>query len=201
MMAGLFLASVISGQLIAHWGRYKPFPIVGTALMALSLFLLSRMDEATDVATSSGYLLVLGIGIGLVMQVLVLAVQNAVEYRDVGVATSGAGFFRSIGGSFGVAILGAVFSNLFDGCVADLAPGTSTGDIVRALSDPLAAGQLPAGLQPQLIHAFASSLDAVFLVAVPLALAAFLLTLFLPEIPLRRAEGPSQPNTELQKAS
>jgi len=112
LMLGVLLTSITSGLLITRWGRYKIFPIIGTALMVVGMLLLSRMNEQTSVVLSSVYMLVLGLGLGLVMQVLVIAVQNAVDYRNLGAATSGATFFRSIGGSFGTAVFGAIFSNL-----------------------------------------------------------------------------------------
>jgi EmrB/QacA subfamily drug resistance transporter len=113
LMAGLLVASIGSGQLITRYGRYKLFPITGTALMTLGLFLLSTLGPKTSQVVSSIYMAVLGLGLGLVMQVLVLAVQNSVEYRDLGTATSVSTFFRSIGGSFGVAIFGTIFNNVF----------------------------------------------------------------------------------------
>src|SRR5205823_14229796 len=119
--------SIISGQLITRWGRYKAFPIVGTALMVLGLFLLSRMNEHTSVLVASLSMLVLGLGLGLVMQVLVIAVQNAVEYRNLGAATSGATFFRSIGGSFGTAVFGAILSNQLASHLSSLASSLSHG--------------------------------------------------------------------------
>ena len=118
VMGGLLIASIGSGQLITKTGRYKVFPIVGTAVMVVGLYLLSLMDADTSVATASAYMFVLGLGLGLVMQVLVLAVQNAVEYSQLGVATSGATLFRSIGGSFGASVLGAVFANQLAGNLA-----------------------------------------------------------------------------------
>jgi predicted MFS family arabinose efflux permease len=110
LMAGLLITSILSGQYISRKGRYKPFPIAGTAIMVVGLFLLSTMDPATTRAAASGFMFVLGLGLGLTMQVLVLAVQNAVDYKDLGVATSGATLFRSIGGSVGTAVLGSIFS-------------------------------------------------------------------------------------------
>ena len=111
VMGGLLIASIGSGQLITRTGRYKIFPIVGTAVMVVGLYLLSLMNADTSVATASAYMFVLGLGLGLVMQVLVLAVQNAVDYSELGVATSGATLFRSIGGSFGASVLGAIFAS------------------------------------------------------------------------------------------
>ena len=110
MMGGMLTMSVISGQLISRTGRYKLFPILGTGIMTAGLFLLSRLSLGSSVYLTSAYILLLGIGLGMVMQVLVIAVQNAVDYRDLGVATSGATLFRLIGGSLGTAILGAIFA-------------------------------------------------------------------------------------------
>jgi EmrB/QacA subfamily drug resistance transporter len=111
MMAGLLLTSVATGQLISRTGRYRQYPIVGCAVFTGGLYLLSTMDATTRAATASLFMFVLGVGLGMVMQVLVLAVQNAVEYRDLGTGTSGATFFRSIGSSVGVAVFGTVFNN------------------------------------------------------------------------------------------
>src|SRR3954452_18329315 len=110
VMAGLLISSIASGQIITRTGRYKFFPIAGTAIAALGLYLLSSLDETTGTGVAAFHMLILGLGLGLVMQVLVLAVQNAVPYNMLGVATSGSTLFRSIGGSLGTAILGAIFS-------------------------------------------------------------------------------------------
>ena len=110
-MAGVLIASIGSGQVITRIGRYKVFPIVGTALMAVGMLLLSRLDVGTSMALADLYMLVLGLGLGFVMQVLVLAVQNAVDYENLGVATSTATLFRSMGGAIGVPIFGAIFAN------------------------------------------------------------------------------------------
>jgi EmrB/QacA subfamily drug resistance transporter len=110
LMAGLLLTSLASGQIISRTGRYKLFPILGCGCFTVGLFLLSLMNEHTGVIESSLYMFVLGIGLGMVMQVLVLAVQNAVEYRDLGTATSAATFFRTIGSCIGVAAFGTVFT-------------------------------------------------------------------------------------------
>src|SRR5207302_3050325 len=115
LVGGLLLTSIGSGQAISRWGRYKVFPIVGTALMAVGLFLLSRLSPTTGTVQASLAMLVLGLGIGSVIQVLVIAIQNAVDYEDLGTATSGVTFFRSIGGSFGVAVFGAIFANVLVG--------------------------------------------------------------------------------------
>ncbi len=137
MMGGVLFTSIISGQIIGRVGRCRISPITGTAIMAVGLGLLSTIGVATNSWFTSGYMLILGLGLGLgmVMQVLVLAVQNAVDYRDLGVATSGATLFRSIGGSVGVAIFGAIFSA---GLIAGLAQGWPQGVGMPVSDDPSA---------------------------------------------------------------
>src|SRR6266700_957564 len=125
LMAGLLATSIICGRLVSRWGRYRIFPIIGTAVMTIGLYLLSHLGVTTSDWLSSLYMLVLGAGIGASLQVLVVAVQNAVSYSDLGAATGGATFFRSIGGSFGTAAFGAVFSNVLAGNLADSLKGLS----------------------------------------------------------------------------
>ena len=183
VMGGLLIASIGSGQLITRTGRYKPFPIVGTAVTVLGLYLLSLMDAGTSVATASLYMFVLGLGLGLVMQVLVLAVQNAVPYSELGVATSGATLFRSIGGSFGASVLGAIFASQLTKNLTHAFPGQANpggGHI-----DPSALAQLPPAVHDAYIKAFTDSLNIVFLVAAVIGVAAFALTWFIKELPLR----------------
>ena len=187
MMAGLLVTSMISGLLISRWGRYKAFPIAGTAIFSLGLFLFSRMDEHTSSLTASINMLVLGAGLGMAMQVLVLAVQNAVEYRDLGVATSGATFFRSIGSSFGVAVFGAIFSNQLAGNLRRDLPGVLSSGVGAASgsSNPAALQRLPPAVHAGYVHAYATSLQTVFLIAALIGILAFALTWLLQEVPLR----------------
>jgi EmrB/QacA subfamily drug resistance transporter len=189
MTFGVILTSIASGHIISRWGRYKVFPIVGTALMTIGLFLLSRMDENTGILTRSIYILVLGLGLGMVMQVLVLVVQNAVDYRNLGTATSAATFFRSIGGCFGVAVFGAIFnSQLAENLPRYLPSGAISASVGAGAvqSDPLQLQQLSIPVREGYLQAFAASMDTVFLAAVPFALVAFILAWFLPELPLRK---------------
>ncbi len=185
MILGLLLTSLTSGQLISRWGRYKAFPIAGTAVMTLGVFLLSQMNEHTSVLVESLSMAVLGLGVGLVTQVLVMAVQNAVEYRNLGAATSGVIFFRSIGGSFGTAIFGAIFSTQLAAHLASLAPSLPPG-ISLSMTESVAAIQhLPTPVRAEVAHAYAQSLSTVFLVTVPIVAVAFLLSWLLPEVRLR----------------
>ena len=137
LMAGVLIASIGSGQLITRFGRYKIFPIIGTALMVVGLFLLSRLGVGTSLVLADLYMLVLGLGLGFVMQVLVLAVQNAVEYENLGVATSAATLFRSMGGTIGVPIFGAIFSNqLASELAGGFPPAWPGGAAVQARPEP-----------------------------------------------------------------
>ncbi|HET9076475.1 MAG TPA: DHA2 family efflux MFS transporter permease subunit [Acidimicrobiales bacterium] len=189
LMAGLLLTSMSSGILISRWGRYKVFPVVGTAVMTLGMYLLSLMGVGTPAIDYTLYMFVLGVGIGGVMQVLVIAVQNVVEYKDLGVATSGATFFRSIGGSFGTAVFGAIFANQLTGNLHHYLAGLPlpAGFSGTAGASPAALDRLPPAVHSGFIHAYASSLHTVFLWAVPISAVAFFLTLLLKEVPLRQA--------------
>ncbi|WP_433466799.1 MFS transporter [Spirillospora sp. CA-128828] len=186
MMLGMLVSSIGSGQLITRFGRYKIFPVVGTPIIALAMFLLSGLDEGSSTLTMSLRFALLGFGLGLVMQVLVIAVQNAVTYEDLGSATSGVTFFRQIGGSFGVAVFGSVFSNQLAGHVEDLARALPPGfDPAAIQGNPQLLDKYPAAVKQDVLHAYAQSIDSVFFWAVPVAAAAFVLTWFLREVPLR----------------
>ena len=193
LMAGLLVASITSGQLISRWGRYKIFPVVGTALSATGVFLLSTLDPQTSRLVISMYMVVLGLGLGCVMQVLVIAVQNAVEQRDLGVGTSSATFLRSMGASFGVAIFGAIFSNQLASNLTKNLPASALHSGINPSSlegNPASLAHLPPAIHTGLINAVSESLHVVFLAAVPILVIAFLLTLLLREVPLRtRARG------------
>ncbi|MFJ9346109.1 DHA2 family efflux MFS transporter permease subunit [Streptomyces sp. NPDC101237] len=188
MVIGLLLSSTVSGQIVSHTGRWKVFPIAGTAVTTFGLLLLHRLDEHSSTPEMSAYFFVFGLGLGLVMQVLVLIVQNSVSYEDLGVATSGATFFRSIGASFGVAIFGSVFASRLAGKLADAfsgvrLPGGATTDTLKA--DPRGIAALPPALRPAALHAYASSITDVFLYAAPVAALGFVLAWFLKEDRLR----------------
>lgn len=188
MVFGLLLASTVSGQIVSRTGRWKVFPIAGTGVTALGLLLLHRLDEHSSTGEMSAYFLVFGVGLGLVMQVLVLIVQNAVSYEDLGVATSGATFFRSIGASFGVAVFGTVFAGRLGDKLTDAFRGAQlpAGVSADALeSDPRGIAALPSALRPAALHAYASAITDVFLYAAPVAVLGFVLAWFLREDKLR----------------
>ncbi|MEV5610438.1 MFS transporter [Streptomyces sp. NPDC052225] len=188
MVIGLLLSSTVSGQIVSRTGRWKVFPIAGTAVTTLGLLLLHNLSETSSTLRMSLYFFVFGLGLGLVMQVLVLIVQNAVPYEDLGVATSGATFFRSIGASFGVAIFGTIFTNRLNGNLSSALAGQQLPPGVTPASlsaDPRGIAQLPAALRPSVLHAYSTSITDVFLYAVPVALLAFALSWFLREDKLR----------------
>jgi MFS family permease len=185
LMAGLLVASIASGRAISAIGRYKAFPIAGTAILIGGMFLLSRLGVGTAPWLASVYMLVVGIGIGLVMQVLVLVVQNDAAPKDLGVATSTATFFRSVGGSFGVAIFGAIFASRLADALTHL-PARSAAQLAGGIHlTPAQAKHLPPEVHADFLDAFAHSLHGVFLWGMLIAVVPFGLSWLLREIPLR----------------
>ncbi|MBW0013011.1 MDR family MFS transporter [Mycobacterium sp.] len=183
MVVGMLTTSMGSGVLVGRTGRYKVFPVAGTAVMALAFFLMSRMDQSTPALVQSLFLAILGAGIGMCMQTLILIVQNTSSFDDLGVATSGVTFFRTIGSSFGAAIFGSLFTNFLHSrigpaMVASRAPAA-------AAASPEALHRLPHNVAAPIVAAYADSLTRVFLWAVPVAMVGFGLALFLREVPLR----------------
>ncbi|MFC4609931.1 DHA2 family efflux MFS transporter permease subunit [Streptomyces maoxianensis] len=188
MVLGMLLTSTLSGQLVSRTGRWKVFPIAGTGITAVGLVLLHRLDESSSTWEMSAYLFVFGAGLGLVMQVLVIVVQNAVSYEDLGVATSGATFFRSIGAAFGVAIFGTIFTNRLEDKLTEALAGRSVPSGVGAgqlAADPRSIAELPPALRPSVLHAYSLAITDVFLYAVPVVLLAFVVAWFLKEDRLR----------------
>lgn len=183
MVLGMLVTSTGSGTIVGRTGRYKVFPVAGTALMALAFLLMSRMQPSTSALIQSLYLVILGAGIGLSMQVLILIVQNTSNFEDLGVATSGVTFFRTIGSSFGAAIFGSLFVNFLNGRIG--AALAASGAPPSAVSSPGALHRQPHDVAAPIVAAYAESLTQVFLWAAPVALVGFVLALFLREIPLR----------------
>ncbi|UXA15995.1 MDR family MFS transporter [Mycobacterium sp. SMC-4] len=187
MVGGLLLTSMGSGVLVSRTGRYKIFPVLGTAAMTLGFVLLSRMDQTTPVLQQSAYLFVLGTGIGMCMQVLVLIVQSTAKFSDLGVATSGVTFFRTIGSSFGAAIFGSLFATFL---YARITPALAAGGAPpEAAQSPQALHRLPDAVAAPVVTAYADSLGLVFLCAAPVAAIGFLVSLTLKQVPLQDIEA------------
>jgi DNA-binding MarR family transcriptional regulator len=197
-MGGLLVASIGSGQIVSRWGRYKVFPIIGTALMTIGLFLMSRIGVTTGAWVIAGYMVVFGFGLGLVMQVLVVAVQNAVPYEELGTATSGTTFFRMIGGCFGTAVFGAIYANLVVHNVLSALHLTKAPPGFNLNADnPSAIHHLPPVVQAGVISGIAHTIQTLFLIGVPIAFVAFLLSWTLPELELRKSIRTSEPAENL----
>jgi EmrB/QacA subfamily drug resistance transporter len=187
LMAGVLVTSILSGQLITRLGRYRVFPIVGTAIMTVAMLLLSRLGVGTPTYVTALYSLVLGLGLGMTMQVLVLAAQNAVDPRMMGVATSGSTLFRQIGGSIGVAMFGTIFANRER---VELGARLPRGVHVPATINPEGIRRLPPPVRSAFVDAFSVALHPVFMTAAAVSLVAFALTWLLREVPLRTHARP-----------
>jgi EmrB/QacA subfamily drug resistance transporter len=187
MVIGIFVTSIGSGRLITRTGRYKIYPILGAAILVVALFLLSRLRVDTPYRQLAVYMFAFGAGLGLTMQTITTAVQNAVEFRDMGTATSATTFFRQMGGTIGAAIFGAVLTNRLAVHVAEQMGGAAGSLPARGveMNDIQAIHALPEPIQMVVLTAFTRALDDVFLVGVPIVLLALVVALFLKEIPLR----------------
>lgn len=192
MVIGLLIASVASGNVVSKTGQYRIFPIVGSLVMGVGLYLMSLMGPGTGAWLESLYMFVLGTGIGLCMQVLTIAVQNTVEYSDLGTATSGVTFFRTLGSSFGTAVFGTIYANsltpnLEEG-VAEAARAGSGMDpaaIAKAATSPEGVHSLPSEVASPIVDAYADTIQTVFLWTVPVAALGFVVALFLKQVQLR----------------
>jgi len=195
LTAGIVIASVGSGRIISHTGRYRAWPIGGLALATVGMALLSVMQADTSLVLSSLYLVVLGLGVGAVMQVTLLVVQNAVDHRELGVATSAVQFFRQMGGSFGVAAFGAIMNARLETDLPKLMPpevlAQVGGDLRSLLNSPAEILALPPQVAAGVASAVELAVQAVFHWSVPLMFFGFILAWFLKEIPLRETVGSS----------
>ena len=185
LMGGTLTTSILAGQIASRTGRYKMFPIIGTAMMTLALLLISQMTTQTSTFTASLYMLLLGLGLGFVMQMLIVAVQNAVDYRDLGVATSNAILFRFIGGSLGTALLGAILATGLNKNLTRLLPAGDDGISTLGSISPQTLTELSPSLRAIYAQSFVASLGTVFLVAAAVAFIGLLLSFLLPERRLR----------------
>ena len=182
LMAGVLITSILSGQVISRLGRYRAFPIIGTAVMAAAMFLLAQLEAGTSTWVAALDASILGLGLGMVMQVLILAVQNAVDHSVLGVATSGSTMFRQIGGSIGVALFGTIFANRLH---VELAARLLSGVRIPKVINPEGIRNLPPAAHNAFMDAVASALHPVFLVAGSVSVLAFALTWLLREVPLK----------------
>jgi EmrB/QacA subfamily drug resistance transporter len=199
-IVGIFSTSITSGQLITRTGRYKIFPVIGAVVMTVAMFLLSRLGVDTPFWQVALYEYLFGAGLGFTMQTIVTAVQNSVEYRDMGAATSSTTFFRQMGGSVGAAVFGAVLSSRLTHYLieqlakAGVQPGAG-GPKVEA-NDVQAIQHLGEPIKSVVLWAFTHALDDVFLVGVPFMVAAVVVALMLKEVPLRTGEPQPQPQPQ-----
>ncbi|MFE0492156.1 MFS transporter [Streptomyces griseoaurantiacus] len=185
MMAGIVGASIVCGQLISRTGRYKPYPLLGSALSALGMWLLSGLGTDTPRLQYSIWMAVLGTGIGMVMPVLVLAVQNAVRPADLGTATSANNYFRQIGGSVGAAVFGTLFARRLTEALSERLPSTAAGALPDPESlTPQLVRTLPPELREAYVRAYADAMPRIFLYLVPILVLGLVLACFLKEKPL-----------------
>ncbi|MEV6204171.1 MDR family MFS transporter [Streptomyces sp. NPDC051771] len=203
MVVGLLIASIYSGNVVSKTGHYRIFPVIGCAVMGVGLYLLSLMDQNTGAWLESLYMFVLGVGIGLCMQVLTIAVQNTVDYADLGTATSGVTFFRTLGSSFGTAVFGTIYTNalkpnLTDGVAEASAlagqAGLDPASVPAAAQSPQGLHGLPDGVAEPIVQAYADTLHTVFLWTVPVAVVGFVVALFLKQVELRDSAREAAPD-------
>ncbi|WP_405989794.1 MFS transporter [Streptomyces sp. NBC_00986] len=193
MMGGIVGASIISGQLISHTGRYKIYPLLGSALATLGMWLLSRLEVDTSRLQYSLWMAVLGAGIGMVMPVLVLAVQNSVRPADLGTATSANNYFRQIGGSVGAAIFGTLFADRLTDALRDRIPARAGAGLPDPESiTPQLVHTLPPALRDGYIQAYADAMPRIFLYLVPVLALGLLIAFFLKEKPLVSHNAPAE---------
>jgi hypothetical protein len=191
VVIGALLASAISGRLISTAERYKPYPLAGALLMSTGLLLLSGLDDSSSDVLAALYMLITGLGIGLVMQVVILVAQNNAPRRHIGVATSTATFSRAIGASIGVALFGAIFASRLSSGLASLGPAGERIAGAGARLDPQQVHALPATVKPAVIDAFANALQSTFLVGAGFGLVALMAVALLPS-----SLAPATPSAE-----
>jgi EmrB/QacA subfamily drug resistance transporter len=193
LVIGLLMASITSGRLISKIGRYKIFPIFGTSVLAIGLWLISHLTLTTSEWQLGTWLFIIGVGLGSFMQVMTLAIQNSTDRSELGTATSSATFFRSLGSSFGGAIFGTILTSRLAFHLTQEFPGGSQATSLNVSSIQSGAGlaHLPSGVSLQVLNAFVNSFHDMFLLAIPFALLALVAALFLRETPLRSTHEPA----------
>ncbi|WP_317633415.1 MFS transporter [Streptomyces sp. SCSIO ZS0520] len=199
MMAGIVVASIVSGQLISRTGRYKVYPLLGSLLSVIGMWLLSGLGSGTSRLAYSVWMAVLGAGIGLVMPVLVLAVQNSVRPLDLGTATSANNYFRQIGGSVGAAIFGTLFADRLADSLAERLPAQADLPDPESITPGL-VHSLPAPVRDAYIEAYADAMPRIFLYLVPVLALGLLIAFFLKEKPLVSHHSPAADATAADSA-
>jgi len=200
MMIGLLVSSVASGQIVTRTGIYKPMPIVGSGMVIIGMWLLSNLGLNTSHLTMSLYVVVLGAGMGMTMQIMVLATQNAVPPDSIGTGTAAVTFFRSLGGAFGSSLFGAIFIAGLSRWIPVLVPGAAAAGIHvhgNFAMSPSELHSFPPQIQHGILDAFVRSLHTLFLVGVPIAFGMFVAALFLKQLPLRSSSGLERPSEDL----
>ncbi|MBF8187321.1 MFS transporter [Nonomuraea sp. K274] len=202
MVAALFLSGVISGKIVTNTGRWKIFPVAGLLIVALGLFMLSRLHVDSSQWLIGADVAVLGVGLGLSMQMLILAAQNGSELRDMASTTSGVSFFRSLGGAVGVAAFGAILTNRLKSEITEMLAAANIslpGGSDVQLGSPDVIQQMPEPIKSIVLESFTRGLETVFMVGVPIALLGFVATIFLKELPLRGTSAPAPTAKPLSK--
>jgi MFS family permease len=187
MVVAMLMASITSGKIVTRTGKWKLYPVVGLALVSVGLFLLSQLHVDSTELLIGFDLGVLGLGLGLTMQMLILAAQNGSEVRDMASTTSGVSFFRALGGAMGVAAFGAILNSRLTSEMAELARAAhlTLPEGAVSLGSPEEIHRLPEAVRTIVLESFTRGLETVFLVGVPIAVLGFLAVLFLKELPLR----------------
>jgi EmrB/QacA subfamily drug resistance transporter len=191
MMVGVTLTSLAGGFVMTKTGRYKALPIIGSAVMSVSMYLLTHLGVNTGLPTSGAFFVVLGLGMGCLMQITSVIVQNSVQPRDIGVASSARTYFQQIGGSIGVALFGAVFVRRLTEAMASQHSGSHL-TVSGGQLNPVTVVHLPEPLKHEVLYAIAHAIDGVFWWALPTAILLFVLAWFIKEVPLRSSAPPAQ---------
>jgi hypothetical protein len=193
MMVGSMITSVAAGQLVTKTGKYKLFPILGGGIMAVGMYLLTNLGPNTSRFDTGLYYVVLGLGMGFLMQMVSLISQNSVEMKDMGVASSARMYFQQIGGSLGVAAFGALFASRLNSAIAS---AKGTGGVHLQISggsfDPAQVTSLPAAAKEVVFAAISHGIQGVFYAVLPTAIMVFILALFIKEVPLRGRGTPDE---------
>ncbi len=197
LMAGLILASVVTGRLITRTGRYKRYPIAGTALSGLAFTLLATMDVDTTRLQAGAFMALLGIGLGMVMQNLILVAQNDAPAADLGIVTATVNFTRTLGGSIGTAVFGAVMASGLTSRLRRTLPEGADVDPAAVQGTPQAILSMESDIRDAVVAAFSGSVSTVFVASVPLAAIAFVLMLLIPEHPLRETAHVGSARTDV----